>query len=388
MTQVLRAVMAALLASAACGPSRPPSAPAPAAAARTAAIRGLELVGEFNMPPPSGSEALAKARFGGVSGLALDPSSGDLLGICDDNAESRVFVFRLAPPAAVPFSVGLHAYFPLPAEPGPAAALDPEGIAITRGGRLFVASEGLGHREPRVPPGIFEYTRGYHYVGELEVPGKFHPPVTGGAARGVRPNAAFESLTLTPDEQRLYTATETALVQDGEPATTGQGTLARILEYRLEGKTFVPAREFAYPVDPLPRPDFTPGFFITGLVELLATGGAEFLSMERGYAEEGPDSGGRMNTIRIFRVSIDGATDVSALDSLRGRQGIVPVRKQLLLDLAGLDGLSPEMAALDNFEGMAFGPALPDGSPTLLIVSDDNFSPRQRTSFLLFRIRH
>jgi hypothetical protein len=49
-------------------------------------------------------------------------------------------------------------------------------------------------------------------------------------------------------------------------------------------------------------------------------------------------------------------------------------------------GLSPELAQLDNFEGMAFGPDLPDGARTLLLVSDDNFNPHQRTAFLLFRI--
>jgi hypothetical protein len=55
--------------------------------------------------------------------------------------------------------------------------------------------------------------------------------------------------------------------------------------------------------------------------------------------------------------------------------------------LKDVKGLSPELAGLDNFEGMAFGPALADGSRSLLVVSDDNFSPRQRTSFLIFRVR-
>jgi hypothetical protein len=35
---------------------------------------------------------------------------------------------------------------------------------------------------------------------------------------------------------------------------------------------------------------------------------------------------------------------------------------------------------------MTFGPRLPDGRATLLLVSDDNFSPAQRTWFLLFAI--
>jgi hypothetical protein len=92
-----------------------------------------------------------------------------------------------------------------------------------------------------------------------------------------------------------------------------------------------------------------------------------------------------MNQIRIYRISLEGATDVSGMDSLRGRT-FTPVRKSLLLDLSKVKGLSRELAALDNFEGMTLGPSLPDGSRTLLIVSDDNFNPRQRTAFLLFRL--
>ena len=36
---------------------------------------------------------------------------------------------------------------------------------------------------------------------------------------------------------------------------------------------------------------------------------------------------------------------------------------------------------------MTFGPRLPDGRATLLLVSDDNFSGEQRTWFLMFAIQ-
>jgi hypothetical protein len=93
-----------------------------------------------------------------------------------------------------------------------------------------------------------------------------------------------------------------------------------------------------------------------------------------------------MNHLRIFRISLEGATDISAIDSLRGREDVRPVQKTLLLDLGELTGLGPELEGLDNFEGMALGPPASDGSRTLLLVSDDNFSPKQHTVFLLFRL--
>ncbi|NJK53191.1 MAG: esterase-like activity of phytase family protein, partial [Leptolyngbyaceae cyanobacterium SU_3_3] len=42
---------------------------------------------------------------------------------------------------------------------------------------------------------------------------------------------------------------------------------------------------------------------------------------------------------------------------------------------------------LDNLEGMALGSKLPDGSQTLLLVSDNNFTKRQITQFLLFKLQ-
>jgi hypothetical protein len=50
----------------------------------------------------------------------------------------------------------------------------------------------------------------------------------------------------------------------------------------------------------------------------------------------------------------------------------------LLLDLDAL-GIT-----LDNVEGMAIGPDLADGRRTLVLISDNNFSPAQFTQFLLF----
>ena len=57
------------------------------------------------------------------------------------------------------------------------------------------------------------------------------------------------------------------------------------------------------------------------------------------------------------------------------------LRKKLLFDSTNLK------ITLDNVEGMALGPKLPDGSQSLWIVSDDNFDKDQVTQFLLFRIK-
>ena len=41
----------------------------------------------------------------------------------------------------------------------------------------------------------------------------------------------------------------------------------------------------------------------------------------------------------------------------------------------------------DNIEGMAFGPSLPDGAATLVLVSDDNFNLLEKTQIVALRLR-
>ena len=90
---------------------------------------------------------------------------------------------------------------------------------------------------------------------------------------------------------------------------------------------------------------------------------------------------GTGNTIKLYRVALPGADDVNGFDSLATLLGgLQPVEKTLLLDLDAL-GLP-----LDNVEGMAFGPDLPDGRRSLVLVSDNNFAPAQFTQFLLFAV--
>jgi hypothetical protein len=41
---------------------------------------------------------------------------------------------------------------------------------------------------------------------------------------------------------------------------------------------------------------------------------------------------------------------------------------------------------VDNVEGICFGPVLPNGHRTLVLVSDNNFIELEKTQFFLFEI--
>jgi hypothetical protein len=351
---------------------------------RPVTVHTLSLVGQSSVPPLMRVPEIMGLPFGGVSGLTTRYAGTELLGISDAQQGGRVYRFtiegvggdlRVTPTTFIPLQMVPGNYRP-----------DHESLALLANGDLLVSSEGSS-REPRLPPAIAEYGPHGEFIRLLPLRDRYVPETSGPMTHGARGNAGFESLTLSPDGRRLFTATETALVQDGEPASFAAGTRARILEYVARHGTYEPAREFAYDVERLDTPPFAPGVFVNGLVDLLALSRTTLLALERSYVEDAANTARNINCIRVFRIALAGATDISRIESLKDHPDVVPVTKTLLIDLAKVQGLNQQLVGtLDNFEGMTFGPLLPDGRPTLLLVSDDNFNKAQRTWFLLFAI--
>ncbi|AFY48778.1 3-phytase (myo-inositol-hexaphosphate 3-phosphohydrolase) [Nostoc sp. PCC 7524] len=266
-------------------------------------------------------------------------------------------------------------------------SLDPEGFALTNNGTVFVSSEGEASANRVIDPLIKEFNLSTgQEIRSLPVPEKFKPVFNdfnnngvldaGEQTSGVRNNLAFESLTITPDQKTLYTATESALTQDGAIATTQTGARARIIQYNLASGQ--PEKEYLYMVDPVAEASSPANAFtVSGLVDLLAIDNrGTFLALERSFSVGAPGTG---NTIKIYEVSLQGATDISTIDSLAGDiTGIQAVQKRLLLNLNELN--LPN--GLDNIEGLAFGPKLADGRQSIVLVSDNNFNAIQFTQIL------
>jgi hypothetical protein len=347
-------------------------------------VTSLTLVGQFSIPSLGRFPPVMGLPFGGISGLTTRDAGREIYGISDARGGGRIYRFALENPGGA-LRVETLSTVSLEMAPGEESP-DHEGIVLLHDGTFAVSAEGTG-RAPRQPASVAIYGRHGDFVHRLPIPEKFVPEPNGSATKGARGNAGFESLALSPDGERLFTTAETALLQDGEAATFEAGARTRILEFVAGHGTFEPAREFAYDLEPVPKPTFTPNSFINGLVELLALDRTTLLALERAFVEnqETPELG--RSYIRLYRITLTDATDISALESLKGHPEVVPVKKTLLMDLSKVQGLSPDLARnLDNFEGIAIGPRLPDGRATLLLVSDDNFRAEQRTWFLLFAI--
>lgn len=333
----------------------------------------LTWLGEFTRPAGTAYPGIDEpARFGSMSGLALDTASGQWVGVIDDRAGSRVAWM------AITVTNGRLEMAPqrmpaLGAGPGVAARVateaDLEAIVALPDGTFLMSEEGHLTKDGVWQPALLHVTREGVVTDVINFPAEFH--LTPDGTSGLRDNQGFESLTRTPGG-RLIAGLEQPLL-DQPVTTTERGGHGRLIEFEPHGTTWRPGRQWSYLISPTPT---VPGFpnacsdGENGLVELLALTDTTLLSMERACWL---DAAGRepANTIQIFAVTLAGTT----------------ARKTLLLDLSTLTPkLSPALAHLDNFEGLAFGPEV-DGRPTLLVMSDDNFRPTQKTSFLLFGLK-
>ena len=110
--------------------------------------------------------------------------------------------------------------------------------------------------------------------------------------------------------------------------------------------------------------------------EILFIDSAQLLVMERSYSTNREGC-----SIRIYLASIEGASSILGLESLRNNRAVKPLSKRLLLNMDELGMM------VDNVEGICFGPRLPNGNRSVLLVSDDNFSAQQQTQFWLLELK-
>src|SRR6478672_73403 len=362
---------------------------------RTFLNLSLEFLGEYQLPMMKFQDT----PVGGLSGITYDRGRDRFYAISDDRsrlAPARFYTLKAVLKNPNNGEVGLQkveveAVTFLTDPEGktyPRDTIDAEGIALSPQHSVFISSEGVVRQG--VPPFIREFDlQTGQQQQSLPIPERYLPdqPEAKLQTRGIQDNLGFESLTLNPtgtipakgEPFRLFTATESALVQDqDEPITatsqaevTEKGAKSRFLHYLLSDGPATVISEHFYQLDPPPL-----GAIKHGLPEMLALDqGGHFLTLERSLGLLG-------FTAKIYQAATGGATDTSRIASLKGQVTTAePIQKQLLLDLNTL-GIS-----LDNLEGMTLGPRLADGTQSLLLVSDNNFATAQVTQFLLFRLK-
>lgn len=323
------------------------------------------------LPKPAGE---ADAALAELSGAWFDPAADVVLVVTDQRERPSLLTMRVRAEPDVHLelvsTVGV-------ARAAPVQSLDLEGIAPDPAGDLFLASEGEALSAERASPGIFRYSRDGRFTGRVELPPAY---------AGLRPNQGFEGLTTSPDGRRLFAATESSLVQDGPTADVQRGALTRVLMYETERLTS--PREYAYRTQPVPPlPGAASPLGDNGVSEVLALGGDDLLILERAFVRDEDNEELGRNVVRLFRVRVDPAADVTGRWSLMDEPPPVVLEKRLVFDLDSVvDRLPQALRHLDNFEALSFGPRLADGRRTLLMISDDNRGDRQVSALVVLAI--
>ncbi|MBW4594630.1 MAG: esterase-like activity of phytase family protein [Brasilonema angustatum HA4187-MV1] len=340
-------------------------------------ITGIDFIGSATFPT---GYTFKKTPMGGLSGITYDAKKQLYCTISDDRSEkaaARFYTLRidlsnqkLTNDKVVP--LGVTTLLNESSQTFPTGTIDSEGITLTNHETVYISSEGDNFKQ--ITPFLKEFSLSSGKVlRTLPIPNKFLPDKS--RQQGIRNNLAFESLTITPNNKSLFTATENALIQDGPEAKPKISSPCRILQYNL--LTQQPEKEFLYQTEAVtPIFNFSPKF-ASGLSDLLALDNqGHFLSLERTFSGFG-------FSIALFQVSLEGADDIHKIDSLLAVDinKIKPIKKELLLDLRKLD------VALDNIEGLTLGSKLSDGQLSLILVSDNNFNRLERTQILAFKLK-
>jgi hypothetical protein len=277
-------------------------------------------------------------------------------------------------------------------------SFDSEGFHRLPNGNYLIADE--------YGPSVYEFDSAGKKMRAFEVPANIVPKTAGGQvdyvngrptiSTGRQDNRGYEGLTVSPDGTKAYAILQDPLVNEGNPDGR-RGRFLRIVEFDVaSGQS---TAQYAYQLESLADinariPGTGDDFGANaqgrniGVSSITALADGSFLVIERDNRGLGvEDTGAPIGTKRVYRIRLDGATDISG-DVITG--GVLPageqaVQKALFVDVqaalvaAGLD-------SVEKLEALTFGPILNDGSISMYIASDNDFSVTQNGSNVQFDV--
>lgn len=357
-------------------------------------VGSVRLIGQQVLPRRSD---YAGTVVGGLSGIDYDEKTRTFVLVSDDRTTTdspnapRMYTARLTYDLNTFSAVTFESTFTMkqpdgavyPKVPDPKVA-DPEAVRYDRvSGNLVWTSEGdrtlaAGTTAERIiDPFVREIRPDGTHVREYTLPSTFR---MSNGNTGPRGNLAFEGLTFTPSNTRAVVIAEGPRFDDGDPPTTAAGAVSRITVFDRASGT--PVSQFAYAIERVQAAAVPAGSFtVNGPTEILALSETRFLVLERSFSV-----GVVGNQVRLYEIDISAATNVLNTPSLR-TASYVPVTKRLVLNF---ETLKPTVTGIANLEAMTFGPRLPNGRLSLVVVADDNFptadSVTDFNQFLVFEV--
>ncbi|WP_037320188.1 esterase-like activity of phytase family protein [Salegentibacter sp. Hel_I_6] len=253
---------------------------------------------------------------------------------------------------------------------------DLEGIRFdSETNELVISSE--GSIQNGKDPSVFHISTKGEFISSYKIPDYFKAS----GEQKPRNNGVFEGIAESFDKSAYWVAMELPLEKDGpKPKIYDTDSPIRITKFNKE--TQEAERQFTYKLDGISKLPIN-WFAVNGVTEILEYAEDKFLVLERAFSA-GYGSNG--NTVKIFEVDASKATNTLEMENLK-KSDYQAAEKTLVFDFKTIKNFLTE-ETIDNIEGMTFGPQLPNGKKSLILVSDDNFSSfsDQITQFILLEL--
>ena len=274
-------------------------------------------------------------------------------------------------------------------------SFDPEGFVRLANGHFLVSDE--------YGPSVYEFDAAGNQLRAFTTPANLVPKAGGTTdyvsgrptiTSGRQDNRGFEGLTVSADGTKAYAIMQDPLVNEGASNDGRRSRNLRIVEFDVASGTST--KQFIYQLESVSDingriPGTSSDFGATnqgrsiGVSSITALADGSFLVIERdnrGLGVDDPTGTGSIGTKRVYRITLDGATDALSV-SLAGSNslpsGVVAVGKTLYLDVqASL--VAAGFNTVEKIEGLSFGRNL-DGALSLFLVSDNDFSVTQTGTF-------
>ena len=271
-------------------------------------------------------------------------------------------------------------------------SLDPEGLVHMANGHFLVSDE--------YGPSVIEFDANGQLVRRFETPANLLPQRTGNTTdyvagrpdivKGRQDNRGYEGLAVSPDGKTAYAILQDPLVNEGASNDGRRSRNVRIVTFDVA--TGQATGQFIYQLESIAsiNAGLPSGstFSATnqgrsiGVSAIYALPDGRLVVLERDNRGEGVDDPNSANPVGLkaaYVIDLAGATDVSAI-SLAGSNalpsGVTPVSKSLLIDIrAAL--VAAGITVPEKIEGLTFGPRLSDGSLSLILATDNDYSVTQ-----------
>ena len=352
--------------------------------AENKATPSLKLISSIEIPF---DEMFQNTKVGGLSGIDYDAKKDIYYLICDDRSvfnDSRFYTAKISLSEDKIKSFAFQNVTYLKDDTGkaygnwnttPTTSSDPEDIRFNpKTNTLVWSSEGARvitvDKEILQNPSINFMDAKGDFLGNVTLPENLKMQKED---KGPRNNGTLEGITFDIKYKNIYTNIEEPLFEDGDQANTSKGGLIRL--YQFDAKTKKNVAQFGYQLESIARePNPTGAFAVNGVSAIQYYKKNQLLVVERSYS-----TGTQACTVKVFLCDLKKATNVKNHPSLQN-QKLELASKKLILNMDDLG------IFIDNIEGLTFGPKLANGNPSIIFVSDNNFSDKQKTQVMVFEL--